>query len=73
MEQSLHFLFSNFALIEYNRGVLAKAKTKRIMMTDLRVGPIRCGVPVERSGTIRLQEVSVIRDCRPSRKGGVAG
>jgi len=65
LETGLHFVFSNFALSGYNRGVLTKAKTKLIMMIDLRDGPIRCGMPEERSGTIR--------DCRPSRKGGVAG
>jgi len=65
LEQSPHFVFSNFALIGYNWDVLTKPKTERIMMMDLRDGPIRCGMPEERSGTIR--------DCRPSRKGGVAG
>ena len=58
-------MFSNFALIGYNQDVLTKPKTERIMMMDLRDGPFRCGMPEERSGTIR--------DCRPSRKGGVAG
>jgi len=73
LETGLHFVFSNFALSGYNRGVLTKAKTKPIMTMDLRDGPIRCGLPAERSGRIRFQAMSAIRDCRPNRKGGVAG
>jgi len=73
MEQGPHFVVSNFAPSGYNRGVLTKAKTKPTMTMDLRDGPIRCGLPAERSGTIRFQAMSAIRDCRPNRKGGVAG
>jgi hypothetical protein len=73
MKQGLHFVFSNFALSGYNRDVLTKAKTKPVMMMDLRDGPIGFGLPAERSGTIRFQAVSAIRDYRPNGKGGVAG
>ena len=70
--QGVHFVFSNSALGGYNRGVLTKAKTNLIMITDLRDGPMRCGMPEPRSATNRLQEVAVIRAGRPSRTGGVA-
>src|SRR5436309_12448726 len=62
MKQGLHFVFSNFAPSGYNRGVLAKAKTKLIMMMDLRGGPIRCGVRAEGSRTFRSQPER--RSCR---------